>query len=143
MLVFLLAEIEFGLDNYDKIVYHIIVRVKKTGVEKVTRKFIYTEPFRRCWKAMGLNDDSLLVLEAILLENPQMGDVIEGTGGARKIRIQLEGRGKSGGGRVIYLDVFEQENLYLLFAYPKSVQENLTADQKKAIRKMIEVIRKE
>lgn len=107
------------------------------------RKFIYTEPFRRCWKAMGLNDDSLLVLEAALLENPQMGDVIEGTGGARKIRIQLEGRGKSGGGRVIYLDVFEQENLYLLFAYPKSVQENLTADQKKAIRKMIEAIRKE
>lgn len=92
---------------------------------------------------MGLNDDSLLVLEAALLENPQMGDVIEGTGGARKIRIQLEGRGKSGGGRVIYLDVFEQENLYLLFAYPKSVQENLTADQKKAIRKMIEAIRKE
>lgn len=109
----------------------------------MTRKFIYTEPFRRCWKAMGLNDDSLLVLEAALLENPQMGDVIEGTGGARKIRIQLEGRGKSGGGRVIYLDVFEQENLYLLFAYPKSVQENLTADQKKAIRKMIEAIRKE
>ncbi len=109
----------------------------------MTRKFIYTEPFRRCWKAMGLNDDSLLVLEAALLENPQIGDVIEGTGGARKIRIQLEGRGKSGGGRVIYLDVFEQENLYLLFAYPKSVQENLTADQKKAIRKMIEAIRKE
>lgn len=109
----------------------------------MTRKFIYTEPFRRCWKAMGLNDDSLLVLEAALLENPQMGDVIEGTGGARKIRVQLEGRGKSGGGRVIYLDVFEQDNLYLLFAYPKSVQENLTADQKKAIRKMIEAIRKE
>ena len=109
----------------------------------MTRKFIYTEPFRRCWKAMGLNDDSLLILEAALLENPQMGDVIAGTGGARKIRIQLEGRGKSGGGRVIYLDVFEQENLYLLFAYPKSVQENLTSDQKKAIRKMIEAIRKE
>ena len=59
------------------------------------------------------------------------------------MRIQLEGRGKSGGGRVIYLDVFEQEDLYLLFAYPKNVQENLTPDQKKAIRKMIEAIRKE
>ena len=59
------------------------------------------------------------------------------------MRIQLEGCGKSGGGRVIYLDVFEQENLYLLFAYPKNVQENLTPDQKKAIGKMIEMIRKE
>lgn len=109
----------------------------------MTRKFIYTEPFRRCWKAMGLNDENLLDLEAALLDNPQVGDVIEGTGGARKMRIQLDGRGKSGGGRVVYLDVFEQENLYLLFAYPKNVQEDLTPDQKKAIRKMIEVIRKE
>lgn len=92
---------------------------------------------------MGLNDDSLLDLEALLLKDPQMGDVIEGTGGARKLRIQLEGRGKRGGGRVIYLDVFEQENLYLLFAYPKNVQEDLTPEQKKAIRNMIEAIRKE
>ena len=109
----------------------------------MTRKFIYTEPFRRCWKAMGLSDSELPSLEEALLENPRLGDVIEGTGGARKVRIQLEGRGKSGGGRVIYLDVFERENLYLLFAYPKNVQENLTSDQKKAIRKMIEAIQKE
>ncbi len=109
----------------------------------MTRKFIYTEPFRRCWKAMGLCDNDLLVLEEALLHNPQLGDVIEGTGGARKMRIQLEGRGKRGGGRVIYLDVFEKENLYLLFAYPKNVQEDLTSDQKKAIHKLIDAIRKE
>lgn len=109
----------------------------------MTRKFIYTEPFRRCWKAMGLSDNDLLVLEQALLENPHLGDVIEGTGGARKMRIQLEGRGKSGGGRVIYLDIFERENLYLLFAYPKNVQENLSSEQKKAIRGMIEAIKKE
>lgn len=109
----------------------------------MTRKFIYTAPFRRCWKAMGLSDSDLLVLEKELLADPEVGDVIEGTGGARKMRIRLEGRGKSGGGRIIYLDVFEHENLYLLFAYPKNVQEDLTPDQKKAIRKMIEAIRKE
>ena len=109
----------------------------------MTRKFIYTEPFRRCWKAMGLNDDDLVKLEYALLLDPQLGDVIEGTGGARKMRIQLEGRGKRGGGRVIYLDVFERENLYLLFAYPKNVQEDLTTEQRKAIRAMIEIIRKE
>ena len=104
----------------------------------MTRKFVYTEPFRKCWKAMGLQDRDLPILE-----NPQLGDVIEGTGGARKMRIQLEGCGKSGGGRVIYLDVFEKEHLYLLFAYPKNVQEDLTPDQKKSIKKMIEAIRKE
>lgn len=92
---------------------------------------------------MGLSIEQLKTLEEILLANPQIGDVISGTGGARKMRIQLEGRGKSGGGRVIYLDVFEKEKLYLLFAYPKNVQENLTEEQKQSIKTLIEQIKKE
>ena len=92
---------------------------------------------------MGLSDEDLKELEAVLLENPQIGDVIQGTGGARKLRIQLEGRGKRGGGRVVYLDVFEKERLYFLFAYPKSIQENLTEEQKHAIKVMIDAIKKE
>lgn len=108
----------------------------------MTRKFIYTESFQKSWKAMGLSDEDLPLLEIELLKNPRAGDVIEGTGGARKLRIQLEGRGKSGGARVIYLDVYEKEHLYLLFAYPKNVQENLSADQKKAIAKLIEILKK-
>jgi len=107
------------------------------------REFIYTKPFLVSWKAMGLDDESLKSLEAILLENPKIGEVIQGTGGARKMRIQLDGRGKSGGGRVVYLDVFQKEKLYLLFAYPKSVQEDLTEEQRKAIRLLIEAIKKE
>lgn len=109
----------------------------------MTREFVYTEPFRKCWKAMGLSEDALKKLEEILLENPQLGDVIEGTGGARKMRIQIENRGKSGGGRVIYVDVFEKEKLYFLLAYPKNVQDNLTPDQKKQVRKLVEAIKKE
>lgn len=109
----------------------------------MTRLFVYTEPFKRSWKLMGLNDDDAVALEKALLENPQLGDVIEGTGGARKMRIQLEGRGKSGGGRVVYVDVFEREKLYLLFAYPKNVQSDLTPEQKKQVRKLVEAIQKE
>ena len=109
----------------------------------MTREFVYTEPFRKCWKAMGLSEDDLKKLEEILLENPQLGDVIEGTGGARKMRIQIENRGKSGDGRVIYVDVFEKEKLYFLLAYPKNVQDNLTPDQKKQVRKLVEAIKKE
>lgn len=108
----------------------------------MTRKFIYTPSFRKCWEAMGLNDESLVDLEQALLENPQAGDVIRDTGGARKMRIQLEGRGTRGGGRVIYLDVFEQEHLYLLLAYPKNVQSDLTPSQKKIIRQLVEQIKK-
>lgn len=92
---------------------------------------------------MGLDDESLKTLEAILLDNPKLGDVIQGTGGARKMRIQLDGRGKSGGGRVVYLDVFEKEKLYLLFAYPKNVQDDLTEEQRKAIKSLIDAIKKE
>ena len=107
------------------------------------REFIFTKPFLASWKAMGLDSASLKILEEILLENPHIGDVIQGTGGARKMRIQLEGRGKSGGGRVVYIDVFEKEKLYLLFAYPKNVQEDLTEEQKKAIKSLIDAIKKE
>lgn len=110
----------------------------------MTRLFIHTEPFRKCWKAMGLSDNDLSVLEKQLLQNPKAGDVIEGTGGARKIRINLnDNRGKSGGGRVIYVDIFEKSKIYLLFAYPKNIQENLTSEQKKPIRNLIEAIEKE
>lgn len=107
------------------------------------REFVFTKPFLVSWKAMGLNDDQLKDLEQILLENPKTGDVIQGTGGARKMRIHLDGRGKSGGGRVIYLDVFEKEKLYLLFAYPKNMQSNLTPEQLKILKTIIDAIKKE
>ena len=109
----------------------------------MTRTFIFTEPFRKCWSEMGLHDEELKLLEDILLENPQKGDVIEGTSGARKMRIQMNGHGKRGGGRVIYVDIFEKEKLYFLFAYPKNVQVNLTEQQKKIVRQMVEAIKGE
>ena len=109
----------------------------------MTREFIFTKPFLISWEKMGLGDDDLKQLEEILLEKPLKGDVIQGTGGARKLRIQLEGRGKRGGGRVIYLDVFEKEKLYLLLAYPKNVQDNLTPAQEKAIKDLVDRLKKE
>ena len=122
----------------------------------MTREFIYTSPFRKSWEMMGLNDDDLKELENILLSNPQTGSVIQGTGGARKMRIKqnifqlyrthvikLYGQGKSGGARVIYLDVYEKEKLYLIFAYPKNVQSDLTGEQKKAVKSIVELIKRE
>ena len=92
---------------------------------------------------MGLSDDDLQVLEMILLEDPHTGDVIQGSGGARKLRIHLFGRGKRSGGRVIYLDIFEKEKTYMLFAYPKNVQEDLTREQTELLRALVEAIKKE
>lgn len=85
----------------------------------MTREFVYTASFNNCWKAMGLNDENLKALEIELLKNPQVGVVIEGTGGARKMRIQIGNHGKSGGARVIYIDVFEKEKFYFYLLIQK------------------------
>lgn len=106
------------------------------------RQFVYTQPFVSAWKHMGLQDEDLPILENCLLEDPLQGPVIDDTG-IRKLRIQLEGRGKRGGARVIYLDILERGSIYLLFAYPKNVQSDLTPDQKKALHKLVKMIKEE
>lgn len=92
---------------------------------------------------MGLTDNDLIVLENTLLNNPHAGDVIQGTNGARKMRVRIGKQGKSGGGRAVYLDVFEKKRIYFLFAYPKNVQENLTPAQEKILRELANAIKKE
>jgi hypothetical protein len=89
------------------------------------RLFIMTELFDAAWENQHLFDDDLKLLQGDLLRNPICGAVIRGTGGFRKMRFSLPGRGKSGGLRVIYLDVPEFETLYLMLAYPKGEKETL------------------
>ena len=67
-----------------------------------------------------------------------MGAVIQGTGGLRKVRWKLEGRGKSGGVRVIYYWMTKDEQIYMLYVYLKSEQEELTSEQKKALKTIVE-----
>ena len=88
------------IDGYEKIVYNEKGRVGT--VEPIRRSFTYLQWFDESWELMGLTDDDLIILENILLANPEKGDIVKGTGGARKIRIQVDkNRGKSKGGRVI------------------------------------------
>ena len=61
------------------------------------------------------------------------GDIIPGTGGIRKIRWQGSGHGKRGGVRVIYYVYNENHPIYLLYAYSKNVQTNLTEDEKRVL----------
>ena len=62
-------------------------------------------------------------------ENPQLGDVIIGAGGFRKIRFAFEGRGKSGSTRIIYLDIAKKQNTVFIDIYKKNEQDNLTQEQ--------------
>ncbi|MBR1432710.1 type II toxin-antitoxin system RelE/ParE family toxin [Ruminococcus sp.] len=103
----------------------------------MTREFVITREFDKNWKDMGLTDDDLKILQQELILNPQKGDVIQGTGGLRKLRIAFENRGKSGSGRVCYVDFTVYEKIYLITAYPKNVKENLSKSERNAISEMI------
>lgn len=90
-----------------------------------------------------LDDDSLAGFQKELVCDPEKGPVIEGTGGLRKIRWKLPGKGKSGGIRVIYLHLKLKGRIYLVFVFAKDERDNLTASQKKDLKKMVEAIKKE
>ena len=76
-------------------------------------------------------------LQLHLLEQPERGDIIKGAGGLRKLRWAGSGRGKRGGTRVIYY-LWRGDTAFLLFAYPKNQQEDLTPAQAKLLRSLIE-----
>ena len=78
-------------------------------------------------------DDELAALQQTLLDNPLAGDLIPGARGLRKMRAALGGRGKRGGARVIYYLWSARDCCYLVFAYAKNEQADLTAAQMKVL----------
>ena len=109
----------------------------------MNRTFIEVPMFTRKWKELGLNDENLRELEKILLENPKVGDAIQGTGGIRKIRIPLENVGKRGGGRVIYVDIELKETIYFINVYAKNEKDDLTEEEKKAFKAIVKILKEE
>ncbi|MGB8479058.1 MAG: type II toxin-antitoxin system RelE/ParE family toxin, partial [Acidobacteriaceae bacterium] len=76
-----------------------------------------------------------------LCKNPEKGDLIKGTGGARKVRMRRPGKGKSGGARVVYYWQDEEGVIWLIKAYAKNVKAELTAKEKKQIAVVIDEIK--
>ena len=87
-----------------------------------------------------LTRERQIAAEAEIAARPDAWPVIAGTGGARKARIALPGRGKRGGARVIYFVLTSRGTLYLLDIYAKNVKEDLTSADKQEIRRRIEVL---
>lgn len=83
-----------------------------------------------------LDDESYAEFQQVLVADPEAGNLIPRSGGLRKIRWKLAGSGKSGGIRVIYYLVCAKE-IFLLFAYTKGKQENLTEDQVRKLRNLV------
>jgi hypothetical protein len=84
-----------------------------------------------------VDDEQCRGLQLILLTRPGAGDRIPRSGGLRKIQIAASGRGKRGGARVIYYWVVAKDQIYMLLAYAKNAQEDLTEEQLKALRTLI------
>jgi len=113
---------------------------ERKSIMLTERMFIHTKVFDRLWESLGCDDDDLLELQKAICDNPQRYPVIRGTGGVRKIRIALEGRGKSGGARVLYVDFAIKGVVGLLYAYPKSEKENIDDGERRILKAMVEQI---
>ena len=86
------------------------------------------------------SDEDLRKLQEFLLATPDAGDVIPGSSGLRKLRWSVRGRGKRGGARVIYYRHVPKECIYLISAYAKSTQADLTPAQIKTLAQLMKDI---
>lgn len=85
-----------------------------------------------------LSEDEYLGLQGFLLQNPEAGKVVRGSGGVRKIRWAIAGKGKSGGVRVIYYFRKQNDEIWLLTIYSKNEVESIPAHVLRQIGKEIE-----
>lgn len=83
-------------------------------------------------------EDERLEFIAWLTADPEVGDVIRGSGGCRKVRWSRRGTGKRGGVRVIYYNRLANGEIWLLLIYPKSERDNIPGHLLKAIREEME-----
>ena len=107
------------------------------------REFVYMSKFEKEWQKLNLTDNELIQLETYLMENPEMGDIMQGTGGLRKIRWALPNRGKSGSIRVLYIDFIYDDKIYMIDLFPKEEKDNLSQAEKNMIKQLIKVIAEE
>jgi mRNA-degrading endonuclease RelE of RelBE toxin-antitoxin system len=85
-----------------------------------------------------LSDEEYRRLQVDLVNHPEKGEIIQSSHGLRKTRWSAQGRGKRGGIRVIYYWVVKQEKILMLTAYAKNEQENLTPEQVRILRQIVE-----
>lgn len=80
--------------------------------------------------------DGIEALAVHLINRPEAGNLIPGSGGVRKMRWAAKGKGKRGGARIIYLYVVIAARIYLLRCYSKNAKTDLTPDEKKQLRQV-------
>lgn len=107
------------------------------------REFIYLPSFDKEWEKLGFGPEDLIKLENYLLEQSQNTPIIPGTGGIRKLRWAIKGKGKRSGSRVIYIDMLDYQKIYLIAVYQKNQKENLSAEEKRILKGLVKVLETE
>jgi mRNA-degrading endonuclease RelE of RelBE toxin-antitoxin system len=99
-------------------------------------RFMETPIFTKAIDGL-LDHDDYMALQSALILRPQAGAVIPHSGGLRKIRWARSAQGKRGGCRIIYFWEGSSETFFMLFAYRKNQQEDLTAEQLRILRRLV------
>jgi len=100
-------------------------------------KIIETSVFTKKLKVLISDEDYRLLQNEIIL-NPEKGKIIRGSGGLRKIRWSIRGKGKSGGVRIIYYWFKTKEIILMLLIYSKNEQDDLSKEQLKLLKFLVE-----
>lgn len=108
----------------------------------MTLLFVETTRFTERIQEFGA-ERNLWDLEDLMCQNPELGNIVQGTGGFRKARMSLPGRGKRGACRVIYLHVKSAHRIYFVYLYPKNEEVNLSAVQKRILKQISRTIYEE
>lgn len=107
--------------------------------------FVELKPFTRLWRQLGLDDDDLSALQTLIMLNPKGPPVIPDTGPLRKMRFTRvdSNVGKSGAYRVCYAYLEEHGQVILALVYPKNQKDDLSNDDKKKIKRILDQIQEE
>lgn len=98
---------------------------------------IWTATFLSQARKCGLSEDELTDIVTAISDNPQSGDIMAGTGGARKLRHAGRGKGKSGGYRTIHYYAADDVPVFLLSVYSKGTTDNLTKAERNELSKVL------
>lgn len=108
--------------------------------EQIPQVVVETTPYLKAVEKIW-DEETQIEFKNYIGVNFALGDMIPGAGGIRKIRWQANGHGKRGGVRVIYYIYNENHPVYLLYAYPKNVQVDLSEAEKKLFRAVAEQLK--
>jgi hypothetical protein len=100
-------------------------------------EFVETPTFTRLVLNL-MADDNYAAMQAALARRPDLGKIIPGSGGIRKMRWAGSGRGKRGGLQVIYYWQVADDQIWLLLVYPKNERDDLSHDEVKQLKRLVE-----